>query len=61
MLLYSDPRKLFSVFGGPLLPFPSFVIDCKPLAWNHISLIALAQAEVVLTQFLHAKVTIKKS
>lgn len=55
------PGELFLAFGGLLLPLPSFVIDCKPLGLNHISLIALAKAEVVLTQFLHAKVTIKKS
>lgn len=54
-------RELFLAFGGLPLPFPVFVTERKPLGSNRISLVVLAKAGVVLTQFLHAKVTIKKS
>lgn len=43
------------------MPVPLFVTEHKPWGSNHISLIALVRRGVILTQFLHAKVPIKKS
>lgn len=54
-------RELFLAFGGLLLPFPAFVTERKPLGSNRISPTALVKAKVILTPFLHAKVTVKKS